>query len=118
MTPAPDVPAGPDLFQFSGDDELRSVLHGHGLGDTVVSTLSFAHRVPSSDQLWHGLLNGTVRMSSVVSAQPDDVQHRIRAAFESLLETHRAGAVLDVPVSVKLAPAQRLRSPPALDRPR
>jgi SAM-dependent methyltransferase len=118
VTAPPDVPAGPDFFQFSGDDELRSLLHGHGLGDIEVSTLSFAHRVSSSDELWQGLLNGTVRMSSVVSAQPDDVRHRIQAAFESLLETHRAGAVLDVPVSVKLARAQCLRSPPALDEPR
>jgi hypothetical protein len=49
------------------------------------------------------LLGGTVRTSAAIVRQPDQLQRRIRAAFDRLVLEYWAGDRLEVPVSVKLA---------------
>jgi SAM-dependent methyltransferase len=99
----PDLPAGPEFFRFSHESELVSLLERHEFLDVTVRGVSFLHRIGSADELWDGLLGGTVRTAAVVRAQPAPVRRRIRAAFEALVEVHRTGQHLEVPVSVKLA---------------
>ncbi len=103
----PDLPAGPDFFRFSHDPELVGLLERHGFRGSTVRGVAFVHVVASPDELWNGLLGGTVRTSAVVRAQPEPVRRRIRDAFGRLLEAHRAGEAYEVPVSVKLAAAGR-----------
>jgi hypothetical protein len=72
-----------------------------------VISISFTHPVSSPDELWRGLLAGTVRTAAVVRGQPDDVQQRIRAAFDRLMQAYRVGTGFELPVSVNLASARR-----------
>jgi SAM-dependent methyltransferase len=59
-----DVPRGPDFFRFSREEEFAGLLRGAGLEDIEVETLEFTHPVASVDELWDGLLGGTVHLSS------------------------------------------------------
>lgn len=103
----PDLPLGPDFFRFSHTPELVRLLDGHGFGGITVRDVSFVHPVSSPDELWHGLLGGTVRSSAVVRAQAEPVRRQIREAFDRLLEVHRVGSGFELPVSIKLAAAHR-----------
>jgi len=106
-SPPTDIPAGPDFFRFSHEDEFANLLRGAGLEGVTVQTLAFAHPVASPEQLWDGLLGGTVRTSALILRQPEPTQKRIRAEFERLAEEYRSGDRLELPVSVKLAAGRK-----------
>ena len=59
------MPVGPDFFSFSVDDAFDSLLRDCGLDDRRVETIAFTHTVASADDLWNGLLGGTVRTSAL-----------------------------------------------------
>ena len=59
------------------------------------------------DELWDGLIEGTVRTSALVLAQPPGVRRRIRAAFDRYASAHARDGALWLPVSAKLAAATR-----------
>jgi len=105
--PPPDIPAGPPFFRFSEDAEFRRLLGDVGLDDVVVQTISLTHNVVSEEELWEGLMGGTVRMRALVSAQPPDVQTQIRAAFDRLVRPYVTDDGLELPVSVKLASGRK-----------
>jgi ubiquinone/menaquinone biosynthesis C-methylase UbiE len=98
-----DIPVGPPIFRFSDDEEFARLLGSEGLEDVEVKTISFSHPVRSADELWRGLLGGTVRISAVILRQTDDMKRKIRAAFDRIVEDYRVGDRLEIPVSVKLA---------------
>jgi SAM-dependent methyltransferase len=102
--PAPeDIPVGPPFFRFSDDAELRRLLDGAGVGEVTVETLTFTHSVVDADQVWAGIVEGTVRTAALIVRQPTAVQRRLRAAFTEILEAYRRGATVEIPVAVKLA---------------
>jgi SAM-dependent methyltransferase len=105
--PPAEVPAGPPLFRFADDDAFAALLNGAGLEDVHVDTLDFSLRLESADELWDGLVAGTVRVRPLVLAQPEDVQRTIRVRFDELLEEYRVEAGFEVPVAVKLASGRR-----------
>jgi len=105
--PPPDLPPGLPFFQFSTDAAFAGLLAGGGFGDVEVHTVAFAHPVAGADELWTGLIRGTVRSSALVVRQPDGVQRAIRAAFDRLAGRYADGSRLAVPVSVKLAVGRR-----------
>lgn len=98
-----DIPQGPDFFRFSRDEEFAALLREAGLEDVDVQTIPFTHAVSSADELWDGLLGGTVRTSALILGQPEETQRQIRGAFNGLVEEYRRGEALELPVSVKLA---------------
>jgi hypothetical protein len=89
---------------------VRGRLHVEA-GEVTVETLTFTHSVVDADQVWDGIVGGTVRTAALIVRQPTAVRHRVRAAFTAILESYRRGATLEVPVAVKLAagiaPARR-----------
>jgi hypothetical protein len=99
----PGVPAGPPPYRFSDDAELRALLTIAGLENVTVRTLTWTHRIPSAEAWWNGGLGSLVRASASVLAQPADVQRRVRAAFDRLVERHRGEGGYIVPVSAKIA---------------
>jgi SAM-dependent methyltransferase len=109
--PPGDIPAGPPFFWFSVDREFRALLEGNGFENVKVQTIAFVARVRAVDELWTGILDGTVRTSALISGQPVMAQHRIHDAFADILERHRRGSVLEVPVSVKLAVGSKPAAP-------
>jgi SAM-dependent methyltransferase len=102
-TPPDDLPVGPPLFRFAVDEQFAALLSGCGLTDIAVGTIAFAHPVSSADELWDGMLSGTVRTSALYLGQPEQTRHRIRAAFDRLILDHQQADQLEFPVSVKLA---------------
>jgi SAM-dependent methyltransferase len=103
---AAGLPDGPDAFGFSEPSELAALLERGGFERVEVRRLELTHRVASADELWDGVLGGTVRTTLQVNEQPAAVQDRIRAAFAELAEAHRApDGALEVPVAAVLADA-------------
>jgi hypothetical protein len=72
-----------------------------------VTTISFTTRSSSPDELWHGLLGGTVRMSALIERQPGRVRRRIREALDRRVAEYQRPGGLELPVSVKLASGRK-----------
>ena len=106
-SPPEDLPVGPPIFRFSDEQEFAALLRGSGLEDVDVTTVAFSHSAASPDELWDGLLGGTVRAAALVLGQTEAVQRRIRAAFDRIVAEHRVEDGLELPVSVKLASARK-----------
>jgi SAM-dependent methyltransferase len=106
-TPPGDVPPGPPLFRFADEGELRGLLDGAGLADVEVDTIDFVLGLGSADELWNGLVEGTVRVRPLVQSQTDAVRRAIRERFDELLDEHRAGSGFEVPVAVKLGSGRK-----------
>jgi len=101
-TPPPDLPTGPPMFRFSNDQELSGALRSAGLADVTVRTFSFIHPLASPEELWNGILGGTVRTSIGIRRQPKEVQDRIRTAFERLAQAYAGHGGIKVPVAFKI----------------
>jgi SAM-dependent methyltransferase len=106
-TPPEDLPTGPDFFRFSADEEFDALMREHGLEDRAVRRIAFTHRVATADELWDGLLGGTVRTSALIVRQPEETRRRIRDAFDRLVRQYQHEDVLELPVSVKLAAGRK-----------
>ena len=57
----------------------------------------------TADELWAGFLAGSLRVAVLITTQPAQMQQRIRAAFDRLVEEYRRDDGLELPVSAKLA---------------
>lgn len=97
------IPAGPPLFQFADDDRFRALLVEGGLVEVAIETIDDTLEIAGSQELWNGLLDGTVRVGPLVSAQTEDMQRSIREQFDDLLTPYRTQDGYAVPVSAKLA---------------
>ena len=100
------VPAGPNFFRFADDIELESLLTDKGFVDIGIRTIEFMHSVGSADELWDGLLHGTVRTSAMIRGQSAEVVRRIRASFDRRVDGYQTGTKYQLPVSFKLAAAR------------
>ena len=105
--PPPELPVGPPIFKYADEEAFAGLLRGAGLEDVHVQTVAFLHSEASADSLWQGLLGGTVRVSAIVVAQPQETQARIRAAFDRIVAQYESGGRLELPVSVKLGSGRK-----------
>jgi hypothetical protein len=101
--PPHDVPAGPRFFSFADEEVFANLLVDSGLSDVRIITVSFDHQIQSAEDLWQGMLGGTVRTSAFYLGQPEQTRHNIRAAFDRLILDYRRGDWFELPISVKLA---------------
>jgi SAM-dependent methyltransferase len=96
-------PGGPDPYRFADDGELARLLTEARLAGVSVETHAFEQRVAGTDELWKGILAGTVRTSTLVERQPEAVRLRIRAALEEAAAPYRSSdGGLALPISAKL----------------
>jgi SAM-dependent methyltransferase len=102
-----DLPIGPDFFRFSDDEEFDALMRDHGLEHRAVRSIAFTHRVANADDLWEGLIGGTVRTSALIERQPDQTRRRIRDSFDGLVREYQREDVLELPVSGKLASGRK-----------
>jgi SAM-dependent methyltransferase len=102
-TPPDDLPVGPPFFRYAVDEQFAALLGGNRLTGIEVRTIGFSHRVASADDLWSGMLTGTVRTSAFLLGQPEQTRREIRAAFDRQVLEYQRGDRLELPVSVKLA---------------
>lgn len=101
--PPAGVPAGPNFFRFAKEGEFTDLLEGAGFADVRVDTVEFRLHLEDRDELWDGLIEGSVRVAPMILGQPKELQTEIRARYDDLLEAYGGDAGFDVPVSVKLA---------------
>ncbi|MGB7292787.1 MAG: class I SAM-dependent methyltransferase [Thermodesulfobacteriota bacterium] len=105
--PPPELPTGPPMFRFSDDQELSAALRSVGLAEVGVQAFSFTHLLASPEDLWNGILSGTVRTSIGIRRQPKVVQDRIRAAFDRLVKVYERHGRISVPVAFWIASGRR-----------
>jgi SAM-dependent methyltransferase len=103
VLPAGEVPPGPDPFRLADDAEFMALLSGAGLDEVAVATLEFVHEGHDLDELWDGMLGGSVRGAALVEAQDASTQARIRERFGLLLDELR----YRIPVAVKLGSGRK-----------
>lgn len=101
--PDDDGPGGPSSLRFTDAAELRSVLERAGLEDVAVDEVSFALRAADFDELWEGLLGGTVRSSRRLKAGGATA----REALREVAESHREGDGYSLPTLVRIAAGRR-----------
>jgi|SRR5215207_3440603 len=107
VEPAGEVPRGPDSFRFADEDELDALLRGAGLAHVRVETIDVVHEGGGPEELWRGLLGGSVRGAALVEAQGERTRQRIRAEFGRLLEGLRRDGGYAIPAAAKLASATK-----------
>jgi SAM-dependent methyltransferase len=105
--PPRDLPPGPPIFRFADDGEFTRLLAGAGFVDVTVEAFAFPLQLGSADELWTGILDGTVRVRPLILGQAPETRQAIRARFDELLEEYRTEDGFDVPVSVKLAAGRK-----------
>ncbi|MEK6229178.1 MAG: methyltransferase domain-containing protein [Actinomycetota bacterium] len=103
------VPDGPDGLRFADGDEFASLLSRAGLVDVRVESLELTCEVAGADELWDGLVGGTVRSSSAVLALGSDERQQVRECFDELAAEYGVpGGGLRVPAVVRIASGRRL----------
>jgi ubiquinone/menaquinone biosynthesis C-methylase UbiE len=107
VKPPAGRPVGPSREQLARDEELHRLLEEAGLADIRVDTVAFVEPIRNTDELWQGVLDGSVNTRATVLAQPPEVQQRIRSELDRLVETHRHHGELHVPVSARIASGRR-----------
>jgi SAM-dependent methyltransferase len=105
--PPDDLPPGPDVFRFSADDEFDALMRAQGLEERTVERVELTHRVANADELWAGFLAGSLRVAVLITTQAPELQQRIRAAFDRLVEEYRRDDGLELPISAKLASGRK-----------
>src|SRR5919108_6516293 len=73
-----DIPEGPPAFREDAD--LVALLEMAGLIDTRVSHETFNVAFADPAELWVGILRSGVRFPPLITAQPPEIQGRIRSA--------------------------------------
>jgi SAM-dependent methyltransferase len=111
VEPGGEVPPGPDPFRFAVDEEFAGLLRGAGLERVRVDTIELEHLGKEPDELWLGLLGGSVRGAALVEAQDPAVRARIRSEFDRLLAELRTPDGYAIPAAVKLASGRRGSAP-------
>ena len=101
--PPPGVPTGPNFFRFADEAEFTALLEGAGFAEVEIKTVGFDLHLVDADELWNGLLEGSVRVRPMILGQTEELRREIRIRYDELLEAYRVEDGFDVPVSVKLA---------------
>jgi ubiquinone/menaquinone biosynthesis C-methylase UbiE len=101
------LPPGPPFFRYSDPAECERTLYGAGFKMPQVVQLPLVWRLDSPDALFESLLQGTVRMASLLRAQAHDALGAIRAAIAEGTRLYQRGSQFEVPMSAVLAWASR-----------
>jgi SAM-dependent methyltransferase len=98
-----DGPAGPDSLRFTDAAELARLLEGAGLRELKLDEIAYTLPVAGFDELWDGVLGGTVRTARRLTAGGDAA----REALRDCAEPYREGAGYALPTLVRVASGRR-----------
>jgi len=97
------VPPGPDGFRLADEDAFTRLLEDAGLDQVRIDTLELSVSVQDRNELWDGLLGGTVRAAAAVLSASDEDRRRVRDAFDALSAGYEAkDGTLALPAVVKI----------------
>ncbi len=97
------LPPGPPAYRFADEGELRALLTGAGLAEVEITPVRFTYTIADLDELWDGVLTGSVRTAAQLRALDDDERARVRGALDDLLEERRSTGGLALETAVKIA---------------
>jgi SAM-dependent methyltransferase len=95
------VPEGPDSERYANADALAAVVGG------PVERVATSLHVDDLDELWDGVLGGTVRVAARLEAASDEARARARARLEEIAAPYRVTSGYELPVTVLVARAER-----------
>jgi SAM-dependent methyltransferase len=94
-----DGPGGPNSTRFTDAAELTRVLEGARLQDVVLSEISFMLPAAGFEELWEGVLGGTVRTAGRLAAGGEAARDSLR----EIAEPYRDGDGYALPTIVRIA---------------
>ena len=86
-------------MRFCDADEFRRLLEGAGLAEVEVRGHTAEHRVPSTEALWRGALDGLAMTGGAIVHQPEEIRASIRAVFERRAAAYRTEQGLTIPIA-------------------
>jgi SAM-dependent methyltransferase len=92
-----DVAEGPASYRFAERGALLALLGGAGLEGARVGAVMTLVRCRDGEELWEGVLGGSVRASTTILRQPEGVRRRLRETLERRAEPYRTPAGLALP---------------------
>jgi SAM-dependent methyltransferase len=101
--PDDDGPGGPSSTRFTDAAELTRVLAGASLEAVTLREISFTLPVAGYQELWDGVLGGTIRTARRLVAGGDAA----RAALHTIAEPYRDGDGYALPTLVRIAWGRR-----------
>ena len=101
------LPSAPDFFQFADPVLCERTLTAAGFVWIKTSACPLVWRLDSPDQLLDTLINGSVRMSAVLSAQSPGALALIRAAIKEALGSLKPAGVVEVMMPALIASGQK-----------
>jgi SAM-dependent methyltransferase len=101
------LPHGPPFFRFSDPAERERALRGAGFVEPGVTRAPQTWRLQRDDDLFHIMLDGTVRTAALLRAQRPDALAAIRAATTAEAATHRRNGHVELPMPAVLAAARK-----------
>ena len=93
------LPHGPDVFQFSTRERMRSAMTETGFADVTAIQSPQDWRVDSAQQMLDAVYEGTVRTRALLHAQTDAQMAAIRGALEQAIAPLRSGDGFVVPMT-------------------
>jgi SAM-dependent methyltransferase len=98
-----DGPGGPSSTRFTDAGELTRVLEGAGVEDLTLAEIEFTVRAAGFEELWNGVLGGTIRTARRLVAGGAAA----REALERIAEPYRDGDDYVLPTLVRIAAGRR-----------
>jgi SAM-dependent methyltransferase len=96
-------PGGPDSLRFTDADELTAVLESAGLAAVALDEIAYTVPVAGFDELWDGVLGGSVRTSRRLAAGGEAA----REALREVAEPYRDGPGYALPTLIRVASGHR-----------
>jgi ubiquinone/menaquinone biosynthesis C-methylase UbiE len=101
------LPVGPPFYRFSDPEECRRALLEAGFAKPTVTKIPMAWRLPSAEQFFQTMLEGTVRTRGVLQAQTPEALAAIRSAVIDAATAYRTTDGVEIPAPAVLASATR-----------
>jgi SAM-dependent methyltransferase len=92
-----NVPPGPNSLRFTDAGELARLIGG------TVTELAPTLHVDDLDELWAGVLGGTVRTAARLAAATPEQLAAVRRKLEALAEPYRTATGYELPTTIRIA---------------
>jgi SAM-dependent methyltransferase len=102
VKPSNSIPTSHDVYRYSNTEAFRGLLEGAGLKGVAIELYQSSLEVADADLLWQTGMGSLVVTSSIILGVSDEDRVRIRAAFQIIAETYRAGSFLVIPLAFKI----------------
>jgi SAM-dependent methyltransferase len=83
-----DIPEGPLSVMFADHAAFRGLLEGAGFVDVRIEEHDWTFTVDPAEW-WEATVSSTPRTGALISRQPSDIQARLHATYNDMIQEHR-----------------------------